>query len=112
MRTAARRAPSLNVLSSRLLLSDIELAHLFGVTRRTIANWQVRGVPARRRSAVQQVQGLVETLERRIDRARLPSVVRTADADLGGKTILSVIAEQGVEPVYEYLERLFAYPLE
>lgn len=39
----------------------------------------------------------------------IPRVVRTTGGMLGNRTVLAVISEDGVEPVYAYLEQLFAY---
>lgn len=90
-------------------LSETELAALFGVTRPSIAKWRLRGVPVERVADVDRVRELAAYFTRRFITVRIPQIVRTPGKGLGGKTVLTVIAHRGVEPVYAYLERLFSY---
>jgi hypothetical protein len=48
-------------------------------------------------------------LKREVRLSRIPEIVRTPDAWLGGRSILDVIRAEGVDPVYGYLARLFNY---
>jgi hypothetical protein len=41
--------------------------------------------------------------------SRIPEIVRTPDAWLGGRTLLETLCADGVDPVYAYLGRLFCY---
>ncbi len=90
-------------------LSEAELAALFGVTRPSIAKWRLRSVPVQRAADVDRVRELATYFTRRFVAVRIPQIVRTPGKGLGGKTVLAVIADNGVDPVYAYLERLFSY---
>ena len=90
-------------------LSEDELAKMFGVSRTTIAKWRLRGVPFERGADVDRVAELAGVLVRTFIPARVPQIVRTPGRGLGGRTVLAVLGAEGVEPVYAYLERLFAY---
>jgi hypothetical protein len=41
--------------------------------------------------------------------SRIPEIVRTPDAWLGGRTMLQTLAQEGVDPIYAYLAPLFNY---
>ncbi len=90
-------------------LSQSELAELFRVRQPSIAEWRSRGVPPNRRAAVERLHELALVLKREITKSRIPQIVRTPDEWLHGRTILEVIRLEGVEVVYGYLARLFAY---
>jgi transcriptional regulator with XRE-family HTH domain len=90
-------------------LSEQELADLFGVSRSATAKWRLRGVPYERAADVDRVSELAGYFVRRFLPARVPQIVRNRGRGLGNKSVLAVIAENGVDPVYAYLERLFAY---
>ena len=62
-----------------------------------------------RAADVDRVRELSEVFLRKFIPARVPQIVRTPGKGLGGKSVLEVVAESGVEPIYAYLERLFAY---
>jgi hypothetical protein len=58
------------------------------------------------------IDGLVElsvAFERRFLLDRIPMIVRTPRGRLGGKTVLQVLEESGVDAVHDYLKRLFSY---
>jgi hypothetical protein len=90
-------------------LSEENLAALFGVSRPAITKWRVRGVPVERAADVDRVRELAGYFTRRFIAARIPQIVRTPGEGLGGKTVLALIAEGGVDRVYAYLEQLFSY---
>jgi transcriptional regulator with XRE-family HTH domain len=94
---------------SILGLSQSELADLFGVRQPSLAEWRSRGVPANRRASVERLHALALVLKREVRLSRIPEIVRTPDAWLGGRSILDVIRAEGVDPVYGYLARLFNY---
>lgn len=85
------------------------MADLFGVRQPSLAEWRSRGIPATRRASVERLHELARVLQREVLAARIPEIVRTRDEWLGGRSILEVIRAEGVEPVYGYLARLFAY---
>lgn len=103
------RSDALNRISQTFGLSETELAGLFGVTRRSIAKWRLRGVPVERAADVDRVRGLAASFTRRFISVRIPEIVRMPGKSLDGKTVLTLISHSGVEPVYAYLERLFSY---
>jgi len=90
-------------------LSKTELGRLLGVRRQALDQWD-RGIPPDRTAQVNRLVELAQFLQRRLVPARVPQIVRTAAKGLGGKTILEVVAASGVEPIYEYVARLAAYP--
>lgn len=92
-------------------LSEDELARVFGVSRTTIAKWRVRGVPFERGADVDRVAELAGVFREHFLPARVPQIVRTPGRGLRDRNVLTVLAEDGVEPVYAYLEQLFAYTL-
>lgn len=102
-------ARALDEIRTRFALSEGELATLFGVSRSTIAKWRQRDVPVGRAADVDRVRELAEYFGRRFIAARIPQIVRTPGKTLAGKTVLTVLAEGGVDRVYAYLERRFSY---
>ena len=90
-------------------LSEGELARVFHVTRPAVSKWRIRGVPVERVADVDRVCELAGYFRRKFIPARIPQIVRNPGKGLGGKSVLQTIAESGVEPVYAYLEKLFAY---
>lgn len=90
-------------------LSQAELADLFGVRQPSLAEWRTRGVPAARLASVERLHEFALVLQREVIPSRIPEIVRTPDEWLGGRSILEVVRAEGVEPVYGYLARLFAY---
>ena len=110
--TKTRRTyePMLDDIRRIFGLSEAELGDLFAVRRQSIEDWRKRGVPAARRATLEQFAGLARSLERELIPSHIPQVVRTRDAWLGNKNILETLESSGVEKVYGYLHRLFAYP--
>jgi hypothetical protein len=90
-------------------LNETDLAALFGVTRPSIAKWRLRGVPVERVADVDRVRELARYCARRFIAVRIPQIVRTSSKGLGGKSMLAVIGQSGVEPMYAYLDCLFSY---
>ncbi|MDP9025420.1 MAG: hypothetical protein M3N13_08610 [Candidatus Eremiobacteraeota bacterium] len=90
-------------------MSTADVASLFHVTRPAVQQWRSNGVPVTRAADVDRVRELTEVFLRKFVPARVPQIVRTPGKGLGDKSVLEVIAAAGVEPVYAYLERLFAY---
>ena len=99
----------LDVIRRSFGLSEDELARVFGVSRTTIAKWRVRGVPFERGADVDRVAELAGVFRERFLPARIPQIVRTPGRGLRDRSVLTVLADEGVEPVYAYLEQLFAY---
>lgn len=91
-------------------LSDTELADLFGVRRPSLAGWREHGLPQGRQATAERLHDLAKVFRREIIASRIPEIVRTRDEWLGDRSILETIRRDGVEPIYGYLRRLFAYP--
>jgi len=90
-------------------LSYAELAQLFRVSRPAVQGWSEHAVPVARAADVDRVRELADVFVRKFIPARVPQIVRTPGKGLGGKSVLETLVEAGVEPVYAYLESLFAY---
>jgi transcriptional regulator with XRE-family HTH domain len=90
-------------------LSESELADLFRVRRPSVAAWRETGIPPTRRATAERLLALVRVFTREVVPSRIPEIVRTADAWLGGRSVLEVLASEGPDPVYAYLRRLFSY---
>lgn len=108
-RTLAPDAHELDEVCRILGLSQTELADLFHVRQPSLAQWRVSGIPANRRASVERLVEFARILERELIASRIPEIVRTLDDWLEGRSILQTIRERGVDPVYAYLSRLFAY---
>ena len=99
----------LDEIEETLGLNETELADLFAVRRPSVAGWRVAGIPRARQASVERLLDLARVLAREVKASRIPQIVRTKDEWLGGLTMLETIARHGVEPIYGYLHRLFAY---
>lgn len=102
-------AEQIAFIKSSLGLSDAELGRLFAVTRQAVAGWSKAGVPAERTASVDRLVELAQILQRRLVPSRIPQIVRTQAKGLGGRTMLEVIAHDGVGPIHAYLADLAAY---
>ncbi len=109
MQTEIRPDQVLNETQQILGLSQSELADIFGVRQPSLAAWKTGHIPATRRASVERLHDLAIVLHREIKPSRIPEIVRTPDAWLADRTILEVIRSEGVDPIYAYLARLFAY---
>jgi len=99
----------LDEIERTLGLKETELADLFGVRRPSVSGWREAGIPRTRQASVERLLDLARVLAREVKESRIPQVVRTKDEWLENRSILETIALRGVEPVYGYLRRLFAY---
>lgn len=90
-------------------LSETELADLFNVRRPSLTGWREHGIPQGRQATAERLQDLARVFRREVILSRIPQIVRTADDWLEGRTVLETIRRDGVEPIYGYLSRLFAY---
>jgi len=104
---------SLDEIRRILGLSEAELGELFGVSRQAVGHWRVHGVPAGRGADVDRIAELARFLEREIVTSRIPQIIRTPGRDkndsLRGRSMLAVMRDEGVMPIYRHLERLFSY---
>jgi transcriptional regulator with XRE-family HTH domain len=92
-----------------LRLTESEMAEVLKVRQKTLARWQDGHVPVRHRAGVQKLYELALVLRHEVLSSRIEKIIRTPAANLGERSILQVIQSEGVGPIYEYLERLFAY---
>ena len=90
-------------------LKKAEVGRLFNVTRQSIDEWALKGVPHGRIADVERVAELALTLQKRFKRERLPQIVRAPMPGLNDQNILQAIRAKGVVPVFEMLERAFSY---
>ena len=90
-------------------LTQSETADIFKVRRATLARWQAEHVPVRRRATVERFYEFALVLRHEFLPSRIARIMRTPAAGLGERSILQVIQNEGVGPIYDYLERLFAY---
>jgi len=90
-------------------LSKSELAALFQRRAPSVAEWETRGIPIDRQATAERLVDLARLLRRKLVQRRIPEIVRTKDAWLGDRSMLEVLATEGVDPIYAYLGRLFAY---
>jgi hypothetical protein len=86
-------------------LSRTELSQLLQRRRATV-EWEHHGIPYDSKGSVGKFADLARALRARLIASRIPEIVRTPDERLGGRTMLEVLAQDGVEPIYAYLARL------
>jgi len=108
-RRAVAAEQPLQTIQTAFGLSDGELGALFNVSRQAAQQWKTRAVPPSRIADVGRVADLARLLKRRLRAERLPQIVRTPGRGLQDRTVLEVLAKHGVDPIYEYLERLYSY---
>ena len=90
-------------------VNDAAFARLVQVTPQSVSEWRCQGVPRMLLARVERLAELARIFEREFKPSRIPGIVTTPDAWLEGGTILSTIENEGVDPVYSYLQRLFSY---
>jgi hypothetical protein len=102
-------APQLAEIRETFGLSKNDLADLLQRRASSITEWEHRGIPRDRQASVDRLVDLARLFRGRVIASRIPEIVRTPDAWLGGRTMLQTLAAEGVDPVYAYLARLFHY---
>lgn len=88
-------------------LSQQDLADAFGVTRQSVSKWLRSGVPADRAPALADLASATEELKRRIQRERIPAVVRRSAETLGGRSLLKMAQAGEHEGVLRAVKRMF-----
>jgi len=74
-------------------LTSSDVAHLFGVSRQAVDQWeQVGAVPGARREKLANLLSVGELLERKLSPGRLPLVARRRADAYGGVTMLDMVA--------------------
>ena len=73
-------------------LSPTELGRLFGVSRRTAANWLAGELPIERHTKATTIITLADLLTAHLGAEVLPSIARRPADAFGGRTMLEMIA--------------------
>ena len=107
MVTAA--VPQLTEIRNTFGLSKNELADVLHRRASSITEWEHRGIPLDRVASVDRLVDLARVFRARVIAARIPEIIRTPDEWLGGRTMLQTLTQEGVDPIYAYLGRLFSY---
>ena len=90
-------------------LSQAETAVLFHVSRQAVGKWLSRGVPADRVEAVSDLAAATDLLSRHLKRDRIPAVVRRPSSELGGRSLLDLVAEGRTREVLNGCRRMFRF---
>lgn len=106
---SAATASQLQEIRDTFGLTKNELADLLHRRASSITEWEHRGIPRERQASVERLVDLARIFRARLIPSRIAEVVRTPDDWLGGRTMLQTLAQEGVDPVYAYLARLFSY---
>ena len=90
-------------------LSGSQAAELFGVSRQAYAKWRRAGVPADRRADVADLDAATQELPGAPQGRSHPCRrwCRRSAADLAGRSLLEVAAEEGASSVREAVRRTF-----
>jgi transcriptional regulator with XRE-family HTH domain len=107
--TTTAALPELAEIRKTFGLSKNELADLLHRRASSITEWEHRGIPLDRQASVDRLIELARVFSARVIASRIPEIVRTPDDWLGGRTMLQTLAQEGVDPIYSYLARLFSY---
>jgi hypothetical protein len=106
---AASQEATLDHIEKIFGLNERELASVFNVTPPTMSRWRRTGVPIARAAEIDRVHKLARYCARLFRPSRVPQIVREPGYGLANKSVLQVIRESGVEPIYAYLEQLLSY---
>jgi len=90
-------------------LSQTEAAAAFGVTRQAVSKWLDAGEPSDRAVAIADLSAATDLLVRHITRERIPAVVRRPAANLGGQSLLGLLATRGARAVLDACQAMFAF---
>jgi hypothetical protein len=90
-------------------LSRTDAGEAFGVTRQAVSKWLTAGAPSDRAVAIADLAAATDILVRHLARDRIPAVVRRPAPNLGGRSLLDVLATDGARAVLEACEAMFAF---
>ena len=90
-------------------LSRSDAGEAFGVTRQAVSKWLAAGAPRDRAVAIGDLAAATDILVRHLARDRIPAVVRRPAPNLGGRSLLDVLATDGARAVLEACEAMFAF---
>jgi hypothetical protein len=100
---------ALNEIRDVLRLSETELGDLLKVRRQAVAQWRRRGIPSERAVEIDQHRQLCRYLTTAIKPERIPAVVRRSVPQLGGRTWLEALREEGPVATHERFKAVFSY---
>ena len=90
-------------------LSQTDAGDAFGVTRQAVSKWMAAGAPSERAVAVADLAAATDILVRHLNRDRIPAVVRRPADNLGGRSLIDVLATGGAHAVLEACQAMFAF---
>ncbi len=90
-------------------LSRSELGRLFGVSRQAATKWLDDGVPADRVAAVADLAASTDLLAHHLKRDRIGAVVRRPAENLGGRSLLDLVADGRTAEALEATRQMFAF---
>lgn len=90
-------------------LNQTDAGDTFGVTRQAVSKWLATGAPSDRVVAIADLAAATDILVRHLSRDRIPAVVRRPAANLGGRSLLDVLATRGAHAVLEACREMFAF---
>lgn len=90
-------------------LSRSELGRLFGVSRQGVTKWLDEGVPAERVEQVADLTAMTDLLVRYLKRDRIAAVVRRAAPNLGGVSLLDLVAAGRSDKALAATQQMFAF---
>lgn len=90
-------------------LSRSELGRLFGVSRQGVTKWLDEGVPAERVEQVADLTAMNDLLVRYLKRDRIAAVVRRAAPNLGGVSLLDLVATGRSDKALAATQQMFSF---
>ena len=90
-------------------MSQSDPARVFGVSRQAIGKWLATGVPTERATTIADLSAATDILVRHLTRDRIPAVVRRPAANLGGRSLLDLVAAGDAGAALEACQAMFAF---
>lgn len=90
-------------------LTRTDLGQLFGVSRQAVSKWIADGVPAERIPQVADLTAITDLLAHYLKRDRIPAVVRRPAPNLGGSSLLEIVAEGRMADAVALTRRMFTF---
>lgn len=106
-RSPEGRGPRIRRLRENFGLTQTELAHAFGVSLRTIQNWERSGEPSRARAA-RDLEELWDALRDSVKAADIPAWLRSANDAFDGRTPIDLLKDGKARDIISEFRRLQA----
>ena len=90
-------------------LTQTDAGDAFGVTRQAVSKWLTAGAPSERAVAIADLAAATDILARHLSRDRIPAVVRRPAPNLGGRSLVDLLATGGAQAVLEVCQAMFAF---